>query len=324
MHNDSLLYKVLAAAILLLLIVSAALPAVMQDNAAPPAAIANDAFTVTGMLESISMQEIVVDGLAVDIRLADLNTRLTLGDTVRVEGNVNEGVFTARWIGPPAVQNPATSSNESSGSRDTFDFRGVIDSVGDGFVIVSGQQINTANLNPLVPLMVGQVVRVRGVIENGVFNPRVIQSPNSSGFFDDDLDDRFDDDQRDLNIPADCVVTAPAGWVSYAIRAGDSLSSIAARSGSSVAELVRVNCLSNPRYIVAGANLLLPRVPTSFPGFNRNNSESSNSRSFNDSSSSNSGGRNESSGSNSRNSSSRSSRSNESSGSNSSSSSGSS
>lgn len=325
MQNDKLLYRLLFSCVVVLLVVAVALPAVMQGDTGAADPIPNDAFELTGILDSISNQEIIVDGIPVDIRVADLNTRLTLGDTVRVEGTLSEGIFTAREVGPAALPSPAATpevgaSNESSGIRDddddNFEFRGIVESVDDTFVIVSGRRVEILNTEIEAPLVVGQLVKVEGRLQSGIFTAREIELPDDDGFFRDDDDDDFDDifdDDDDLTIPADCTVNAPAGWVSYTIRSGESLSSIAARSGSRVSELVRVNCLSNPRIIVAGSSLFLPRVPTSFPGTGGGN-ESSGSRSQNFPD--NSGG-NESSGSRSRNSPDNSSGGNESSGSNS-------
>jgi LysM repeat protein len=286
MHNDSLLYRLLGSTIVLLLIIGAALPAVMQDNSGAASPVANDTFELTGILESINNQEVVVDGVPVDIRIADLNVRLTLGDIVTVEGSLSDGNFTASRVRAPNVPDlaasPAGTANESSGMGDTgdnFEFRGIIDRVDDGFVIVSGQPVNTANMETRTPLVVNQMVRVRGVLQSGVFAAREIRLPNDDGFFDDDFDDRFGEASRSLSIPASCTVSIPAGWVTYTVRRGDTLSSIAARSGSQVSELVRVNCLVNPRMIIAGSTLILPRIPVSLPAVGIGN-ESSGSRSI--------------------------------------------
>lgn len=280
MQNDRLLYKLLLSTVTLLLVVVAALPALMQENTLNPVPIPNDAFELTGMLESINNQEIVVDGIPIDIRIANLNTRLTLGDLISVEGSLKEGVFTARDVGPPllpdVVTTPEVSGNESSGvNNDNFEFRGIVESIDDGFVI-SGQRVNFPNNQATIPLVVGQLVKVKGTLQAGLFSAREIRTANDDGFFDDDFDDRVNNIDE-LSISRGCVVNAPAGWVSYSIRSGDTLSSIASRSGSRVSELVQVNCLENPRFIVVGSTLWLPRTPASFTAPNRGN-ESSGSR----------------------------------------------
>jgi hypothetical protein len=68
-------------------------------------------------------------------------------------------------------------------------------------------------------------------------------------------------------ISADCISSAPAGWVTYIIQANDTLSGIAARSGSDVQELARVNCITDRRLIMiavkmreAGAEVAITEV----------------------------------------------------------------
>nr|WP_167969318.1 LysM domain-containing protein [Lentzea indica] len=51
---------------------------------------------------------------------------------------------------------------------------------------------------------------------------------------------------------------APSGWIDYTIRWGDTLSGIAARTGTSVGELARVNGIPNPDRIQAGAVIRVP------------------------------------------------------------------
>ncbi|MBI5666830.1 MAG: LysM peptidoglycan-binding domain-containing protein [Chloroflexi bacterium] len=60
--------------------------------------------------------------------------------------------------------------------------------------------------------------------------------------------------------------TPRSDWaIVYTVVAGDTVSSLAARTNSSVAELVAGNCLSNPNAITAGQQLRLPRAPQSPP-----------------------------------------------------------
>ncbi len=55
-----------------------------------------------------------------------------------------------------------------------------------------------------------------------------------------------------------CTVTPPAGWTRYTIQAGDTLSALAAARRVSLDDIIRVNCLTNARLIVAGQQLYLP------------------------------------------------------------------
>lgn len=57
-----------------------------------------------------------------------------------------------------------------------------------------------------------------------------------------------------------CVVSRPAGWVPYAVRTGDSLSAIAQRTGTTVAQLQRVNCIVDPNSISDSSTLFAPAI----------------------------------------------------------------
>lgn len=57
----------------------------------------------------------------------------------------------------------------------------------------------------------------------------------------------------------DCIVRAD--WHGYSVAAGDTLSSLALRSGSTVAELMTANCLSDPNLVMIGQTLVVPRIP---------------------------------------------------------------
>ncbi len=65
-----------------------------------------------------------------------------------------------------------------------------------------------------------------------------------------------------------CSRVQPRGWVAYRIRQGDTLGAIARRSGSSVTELMQVNCLPTT-VIRIGDSLFVPGppVPTATPTF---------------------------------------------------------
>lgn len=304
MQNDRLLYKLLLSTIVVLMIVAAALPAMMQDSTGTGTVqpiIPNNMFEINGVLESINNQEVIVDGVTVDIRLADLNTRLTLGDVINIQGTLEDGIFTALEVGPapPVPTETAPNNGVNTNDDDNFEFRGVIESVDDGFVVVSGQQVVLTNTEIETSIQVGQLVKVEGTVVEGIFTAREIERPNDDGFFDDDLREGsfgqriIGEGSMNEVAPGECIISAPDGWVSYTIRPGDAISSIAAGSGSSVAELIRVNCLENPRFIVAGRTLFVPRTPSVI---RRGGNESSSSISRN-----NRGGSNESSGSNSRN-----------------------
>lgn len=77
-----------------------------------------------------------------------------------------------------------------------------------------------------------------------------------------------------INVEETEPTPPPAGYQSYVVQPGDTLYSVARRSGTTVAELVRINRISDPNRIFPGQLLLLPpgAVPpgeTVPPGYTR-------------------------------------------------------
>lgn len=58
-----------------------------------------------------------------------------------------------------------------------------------------------------------------------------------------------------------CVVSAPAGWIPYVVPAGSTLSGIASATGTSISQLIIVNCIDNPNLVRAGQTIMVPRAP---------------------------------------------------------------
>jgi LysM repeat protein len=55
-----------------------------------------------------------------------------------------------------------------------------------------------------------------------------------------------------------CAVPAPPGWKAYTVKGGDTVFRLATRYGTSVDEVLRVNCLADPRLLQKGQTILLP------------------------------------------------------------------
>lgn len=62
-------------------------------------------------------------------------------------------------------------------------------------------------------------------------------------------------------VTAAPICTPNTTWPVYVVQAGDTLGSIASRSGTTADVLVAANCLSNPNVIVVGQRLRVPRSP---------------------------------------------------------------
>jgi LysM repeat protein len=117
---------------------------------------------------------------------------------------------------------------------------GQLEQAGDGLIVVSGQTISIVGAEINDPLTVGDTVKVHYSIVGGQAVAREVE--------------RAADD----SAPTTCTPTRPDGWITYVIQGDDTLSGIAARTGSSVGELVRVNCITNRRLIQPGAEIFVP------------------------------------------------------------------
>lgn len=58
--------------------------------------------------------------------------------------------------------------------------------------------------------------------------------------------------------PAGCAISIPPGWQPYAVQRGDTVFRLAVNSGAAVDEIMRINCLQDPRRLQIGQMLLLP------------------------------------------------------------------
>jgi hypothetical protein len=57
------------------------------------------------------------------------------------------------------------------------------------------------------------------------------------------------------------VSNPPAGWQPYTIQPGDTLSRLATQRGTSVEQIVNVNCIANPDVINPSQSIFLPPLP---------------------------------------------------------------
>lgn len=65
--------------------------------------------------------------------------------------------------------------------------------------------------------------------------------------------------------PTPCLASRPNGWVPMTVRAGDTLSEIASRTGTDVMALTGANCLESADRIQSGMRLFAPALSTATP-----------------------------------------------------------
>lgn len=67
---------------------------------------------------------------------------------------------------------------------------------------------------------------------------------------------------RTTPAPFGCIAVQPDGWVEYEVRSGDTLSALAINTGTTLDELQRINCITDPRSLRVEQEIFLPRPPT--------------------------------------------------------------
>lgn len=96
-------------------------------------------------------------------------------------------------------------------------------------------------------IMPGQSDTVQGISLSVVSPPVITPTPETEDV------PAVDTQPREM----DCTVTHPEDWVEYSVASGDNLTWIAKRGGTTVEELMRVNCLDSETILI-GANLRVP------------------------------------------------------------------
>jgi hypothetical protein len=157
---------------------------------------------------------------------------------------------------------------DDNGSDDDEDTRiiGTVEALGNGFIIIGGQTIDTTDAEIEDPLVVGSLVEVEVLFSNGQWVASEVKFTETDG---------SSSGSGNVDLPGDCTV--PAGWTTYVIQSGDSLSTIAARSDSNVPDLTEVNCITISTIIHPGDVIAVPRTPDPRPvGDNEDNGNEDN------------------------------------------------
>jgi LysM repeat protein len=102
-----------------------------------------------------------------------------------------------------------------------------------------------AQVNVQYQIMPGQRDTVQGIALT------VIAPPNEAEVIEVDVP------ASELQEAASCQVRQPEGWVPYSVQSGDNLTYLATRGGTTISEIVEVNCLESDN-IVIGAELYVP------------------------------------------------------------------
>ena len=263
----------------------------------------DDEIELIGVVDSFNGTSLVIGGFTFDVTGAEFNGPVVVGQVVEVEASfADDGSLIARELDDE--DDPADDDDRDAADDDRpgeFELVGTLDAIDGDTIVVNGQAIDVANAEIRNQLVTGMLVRLHLRNQNGQLIAREVQTARRN--FDDDDDDGFVDDDNfnnngNSNANANGNVNANANangngnfnsnannnantntsgsWnVTYTVRAGDTLSSIAARAGVTIEELARMNNITDLRLVVVGTQLLVPRPLASFDdddddGFNNN------------------------------------------------------
>lgn len=249
-------------------------------------------FEIVGVLTSIEGGNFVIGQMLVDASFAEIKPGVALGELVKAHVSQNaDGSLIAREIEPVSDDdsddnanlntndNQAGANDDNSNdnsmliSGDEVEIVGTLTGMTADSVTVGGQTISIAGAEIDDMLILGALVKVHLTSDNGQLVAREIELARAQDRDRERDDNRDDDNENDNNavVPPGCVPTQPAGWTTYTVRPGDTLSGIAAATGANLSNMAQVNCIANAAQIRVGQPLFVPRAPSGNTGVGNTN-----------------------------------------------------
>ncbi len=147
---------------------------------------------LVGPLTAMAARMLTVAGFQMDTTNAEIGPRVGLGALVKVHATLDaQGNWIVREIEIASANDMARSK---AGRAGEFEITGTLTEVGDGYIVVSGRQIETTNAEIHGMLVPGTLVKVHLSLVNGEWVAREVE-PAASGSDDDSSDDSSDHDE---------------------------------------------------------------------------------------------------------------------------------
>jgi len=178
-----------------------------QDDLQP------DELEIVGTLQSMNGLQAVVSGLTFDLTVAEVQAGLVIGDLVKVHASRNtDGLWIAREIerelGDDMGDDSGDDSSDDSGNDspgdlndDDEDFKiyGTLEEIGTGYIVISGQRIDTSRAVISDTLIIGALTKAEVISVDGVLIALEVERETG----DDDMDDDSSDDSSDDSDDSD-------------------------------------------------------------------------------------------------------------------------
>ncbi len=187
MYRTKRLYAGLLAVLILTIAMAALAPHALAQGT-------SQRLELVGSIEAVGPGTITVNGLVIDVSGAEVETALTVGRLVKVEGFLFED---------GALRAYEVEAADRDDDRDQFEMVGVVEAVAPGQMTIAGIIFNLANAEVTPGLVVGDQVKVhanRSTTGEWLAREvkRFVPGGDDSDDFDDNRDDR-DDDQTSVS-----------------------------------------------------------------------------------------------------------------------------
>jgi uncharacterized membrane protein YkoI len=130
----------------------------------------------------------VVNGQTIDVTAAEIEAGIVVGQTVKVHATATgANTWQAREV---EVLQPSNATPPQAPVGGEFEVTGTLESIGSGFIVVSGQTISITSAEIKDPLLLGTLVKVHVTVVNGQLTAREIENADT------------DDDNENANTNA--------------------------------------------------------------------------------------------------------------------------
>ncbi len=208
---------------------------------------------IIGTLTAMTARSITVGTQILDISLAEIKQGFEVGKLVRVHAVQNtSGQWVAREIAlalPNAAHNPAPNMTPSPSPINSFEITGEITTLTDSSITVGGHAIDISDVEIKNSLAINDRIKLHVIALKDQWIAREVESASIP-----------------VTVPANCIPLQPAGWVTYSIQAGDSISSVAFGSGSDIQAVASANCINDSSNVRVGQTIFVPQQHILIPG----------------------------------------------------------
>jgi LysM repeat protein len=141
---------------------------------------------IVGVIDAMTSSSITINGLVIDISVAEINTPLAVGTQVKVQGSLAAGgLIVAREVNDPLGN--GTGDDDTPNPVDELEIRGVLSAINGTLYTIGGQVVDGSLAEVKAGVVVGAVVKAHASVSaDGTWVAREIEgiSPDDDDFSD--------------------------------------------------------------------------------------------------------------------------------------------